>query len=160
VKNEADKLSASTKKDPAKWWAEGVQFECQGSGRCCVSHGEFGFVYLTGDDRKKMAGLLKLTTSAFTRKYCRMTDGVWHLKDGEGPECIFLKNKRCTVYEARPVQCRTWPFWPEVMGAKAWKKEVAQFCPGVGKGPVRRPEEIQKTLDEQIDWENKLKHGF
>jgi Fe-S-cluster containining protein len=140
------------------WWSEGVRFECQGSGRCCVSRGEFGFVYLTKDDRVRMAKVLGMNTSAFTRRYCMKTDGVWHLKE-ENADCIFLDGKRCSVYEGRPVQCRTWPFWPEVMNAKSWKSEVAAFCPGVGKGRVHTEKEIAAVLKEQSDWEKLLQTG-
>ena len=141
-------IKTSSKADQA-WWKDGVQFECQGSGQCCVSHGEYGFVYMTATDRLKMAKLLKLSMKAFTEKYCDETDGFYHLKEGSNPACMFLKDKRCTVYEARPTQCRTWPFWPEVMSAKTWKAEVASFCPGVGKGRVWPAEEIARLLDEQ-----------
>jgi Fe-S-cluster containining protein len=140
------------------WWEKGIRFQCQGSGRCCVSHGEFGFVYLTLADRRRMAKVLKVTASVFTRKYCKVTDGVHHLND-TGDDCLFLKNKRCTVYEGRPEQCRTWPFWPEVMSAKAWAKEVNAFCPGVDKGSVISAEEIAKTLRHQKKWETDLAGG-
>jgi len=40
------------KKD--KWYADGIRFECQGSGKCCSSRGEYGFVYLTKGDRESM----------------------------------------------------------------------------------------------------------
>lgn len=143
-----------------EWWSEGVRFQCQGSGRCCVSRGEFGFVYLTKDDRARMAKLLKMTAGAFTRKYCKKTDGVWHIKDAEGPECLFLKKNRCEVYEARPMQCRTWPFWPEVMNAKSWSREVKAFCPGIGKGRLIKADEIRHALDEQAQWESDLQHGL
>lgn len=158
-------MSKTTRKpspsSPAKkeWWAKGVQFECQGSGQCCVSRGEYGFVYMTGSDRKRMASVLKLSTAEFTRKYCGKTDGVFHLKDGKGPDCIFLKNNKCSVYEGRPDQCRTWPFWPEVMNAKTWKKEVATFCPGVGKGRVYTAEEIRTAMEKQAASEFDLIHG-
>jgi hypothetical protein len=142
------------------WWQDGVRFQCQGSGKCCVSHGEFGFVYLTLEDRQRMAAVLKLTTATFTRRYCKKTDGVFHLKDLDRPECVFLEKKRCTVYEARPMQCRTWPFWPEVMNPKAWAKDVKAFCPGVGKGPLIKAEEIQSVLEKQEQWEDELKNGL
>ncbi len=105
-----------------------------------------------------MAKVLGMTTSAFTRKHCKVTDGVYHLND-TGAECTFLKNKRCAVYEGRPEQCRTWPFWPEVMSAKAWAKEVKAFCPGVDKGSVISGEEIAKTLELQKQWESDLTGG-
>lgn len=143
-----------------KWWSEGVRFECQGSGRCCVSRGEYGFVYTTKEDRKRLGKLMNLSTADFTRRYLAKTDGVFHLKDGDGPDCIFLKNNRCEVYEARPVQCRTWPFWPEVMNAKTWTKEVKAFCPGVGKGKVVNAQDIRATLEIQKKWEEDLTKGL
>jgi len=140
-----------------KWWSSGIRFECQGSGKCCTSHGEFGFVFLTLEDRRRFARHLGLTTSAFTRKYCDRDGRVYHLKeDPKNPDCMFLKDKRCSVYHARPTQCRTWPFWPEVMSAKAWSKDVAQFCPGVGKGPVISAKTIEKTLNLQEESEKAL----
>lgn len=137
-----------------KWWKEGVRFQCQGSGKCCTSHGEFGYVFLTLEDRRRMADKLGLRVSEFTKKYCQKTGGIWHLIEKPGqPDCQFLEGKRCGIYEARPTQCRTWPFWPEVMNSKAWSQEVAAFCPGVGKGPLIPAEQIDRILKEQTDSE-------
>lgn len=134
-----------------KWWSKGVRFECQGSGKCCTSRGEFGFVYLTLEDRKLLAEQFQITTEAFTKKYCDKTGGIWHFKEiKERPDCQFLVKNRCNVYEARPMQCRTWPFWPEIMNAKAWNKEVVSYCPGVGQGRVIPAKEIEETLKAQI----------
>jgi hypothetical protein len=88
-----------------------------------------------------------MPTRQFTRNYCEKTDGLMHLKES-GPDCMFLQNKRCSVYEGRPTQCRTWPFWPENLSAKAWTA-VASECPGVGKGKVVTAEEIRRILREQ-----------
>ncbi len=140
------------------WWAkEGLRFECQGSGKCCTSDGEFGFVFLTLSDRKQMAQFLKLSLAKFTRQYCDKSGPIYHLKENiKNPDCLFLKDKKCSIYQARPTQCRTWPFWPEVMPAKAWKKDVVSFCPGVGKGKLWSPEEIKSILQQQIDSEQDL----
>ncbi|MBX2988571.1 MAG: YkgJ family cysteine cluster protein [Bdellovibrionaceae bacterium] len=143
--------------DDKQWWSQGVRFQCQGSGKCCTSHGEYGFVYLTLHDRQQFAKHLGLTTQAFTRQYCERTDGVWHLKERkENPDCLFLDGKRCSVYEVRPMQCRTWPFWPEVMNPKSWAKDVVSFCPGVGKGRTWSREEIETALRAQIKWDREL----
>lgn len=140
-------MSTSSKK---KWWEEGVRFECQGSGKCCTSHGEYGHVFLTQEDRKRFAKHFKLTLTAFTKKFCIKYHGVWKLIDRpDSFDCIFLENKRCSAYEGRPTQCRTWPFWPDVMDAKTWKKDVVSFCPGVGKGKVVPVESIRKQMAEQ-----------
>lgn len=140
------------------FYEDGLKFQCQGSGNCCTSHGEFGFVFLTLEDRRRFAKHLNISVSVFTRQYCDMKDGVWHLKeDPKNPDCMFLKNKRCTTYEARPTQCRTWPFWPEVMNPKSWQKEVASFCPGIGKGKLWSKEEIETIAAE--DAENASRFG-
>lgn len=138
-----------------KWWAKGIQFQCQGSGKCCVSRGGYGHVYLTLEDRRDLANFFHLTTREFTKKYCIKSEGYWALKDFTSA-CVFLKGKQCQVYEARPMQCKTWPFWPENMSAKAWDKEVVSYCPGVGKGKVWEAKEIQSQLDKQIRSEKKL----
>ena len=142
------------------FYENGLRFECQGSGKCCTSHGEFGFVFLTIDDRRRFAKHFKISTAAFTKKYCeyRESEQAWHLiEDPKNTDCMFLKTKKCTVYDARPTQCRTWPFWPEVMNPKSWKSEVASFCPGVGKGPLWSKTEIEKVM--AMDHENSKKIG-
>ncbi len=143
---------------PDSWWQkDGIRFECQGSGKCCTSHGEFGFVFMTPADRRLMAKHLGLSTAAFTRQYCERYEGYWHLKERkDNPDCLFLKGKQCGIYEARPVQCRTWPFWPEVLAAKAWKKDVVSFCPGVGKGRKWTPAEIALEVAAQTKSERAL----
>jgi Fe-S-cluster containining protein len=128
------------------FWENGIRFECQGTGRCCTSRGSYGYVYLSIEDRRRFAKFFKMATQAFTRKYCAKHDGHFHLKY-EDRECQFLvKGKSCSVYEARPNQCRTWPFWPENMNPRAWTKEVVAFCPGVGKGRLYTKEEIALAL--------------
>jgi uncharacterized protein len=149
------------KPQPQEWWEKGVQFECQGSGKCCVSRGEYGFVYMTGKDRVRMAKVRGLKTKDFMEQFCEKTDGVWHLReDRKNGDCIFLEGgNRCGVYEGRPDQCRTWPFWPEVMNAKTWKKEVAAFCPGIGKGRTYTADEIRATIAKQAKSEDDLVNG-
>ncbi len=145
----------------ALFYEHGLKFECQGSGKCCTSRGEFGFVFLSKEDQKRLADHLNLSIRDFQKKYCAQTQGIWHLKEDKKEnqnqaDCLFLKEKRCAVYEARPNQCRTWPFWPEVMNAKAWKVEVASFCPGVGKGKVWSKAEIETVMKLDIENERQL----
>jgi Fe-S-cluster containining protein len=130
-----------------RFWDKGVRFECQGTGHCCTSRGSYGYVYFTIEDRRRLAKFLSLSTSSFTRRYCKKTAGYYHLKDSKGP-CQFLKDKSCSVYSARPAQCRTWPFWPENMNARTWSREIKTFCPGIGKGKLYSKEEILKLLEQ------------
>jgi Fe-S-cluster containining protein len=86
-----------------------------------------------------------MRTSSFTRKYCDKEDGEFYLKLPK-QDCLFLVGKRCSVYQARPTQCRTWPFWPENMKPSVWRAEVAPFCAGVGKGRLYSAQEIAGLL--------------
>ncbi|MBM3198930.1 MAG: YkgJ family cysteine cluster protein, partial [Chlamydiae bacterium] len=46
-------------------------------------------------------------------------------------DCIFLKDKRCTIYPVRPKQCKTFPWWTENLSSpKAWE-EAAKSCEGI-----------------------------
>ena len=65
------------------FWLEGVRFECQGTGRCCKSRGRYGWIYLTLEDRQRLAALLGMKTGQFTRRHCERTDGPWHLRQPE-----------------------------------------------------------------------------
>ncbi len=142
---------------PAPWWKDGIRFECQMSGRCCVSRGEYGHVYLTAEDRRRLATHFHLTVREFVKRYGRRKDGYVELRDPPGAAaCVFFADGRCSVYEARPTQCRTWPFWPDVMDAKRWSTEVAAYCPGVGRGRVVPAAEIRAQLRLQRQAEDDL----
>lgn len=122
--------------------AAGV-FSCRECGKCCLARGEYGYVYVNLHERRRLARYLGIDTAEFTRRYCARTDGWYHLKHPE-QDCGFLRNNRCSVYAARPDQCRTWPFWPENMEPGVWEKEVVPYCPGAEK---RRPEEHVQEAD-------------
>ena len=117
---------------------KGIKFECQGSGNCCVSRGSYGFVYLSKEDVKNLSINFNLSSDKFIKKYCS----------------IFLEDKRCSVYTSRPVQCRTWPFWPENMNSKTWNNEISKNCPGIGKGKIIKKREILKQIN--ADYKNAL----
>ena len=127
----------------------GIKFSCQSSVNCCVSRGNHGYVYLNKDDLKKLANFFNQSIHEFKKKYCKITNGFIHLKELKKNKgnCLFLINNRCSVYKKRPIQCRTWPFWNENMNAKTWNKEIALFCPGVGKGRRYTKESILKILE-------------
>lgn len=156
-KKTATETSDKAPKEKKQWWHDGVRFQCQGSGQCCISRGEYGFVFLTLEDRRRLAIEVGVTTARFTRDYCTKLGPSFHLKeDPKRAECMFLKDLRCSVYKGRPTQCRTWPFWPDTLGAKAWKNEVKSYCPGVGKGPIRSREEIEIQLKQQQQAEDEI----
>ena len=135
----------------------GIKFECQGSSNCCVSRNSYGFVYLSNKDIKKLSIFTKLSIKDFEKLYCEKTNEFIHLKEkNKNGNCLFLKEKRCTVYKARPTQCRTWPFWGENMNQKKWNQELSKFCPGIGKGKIIMKKEIDKNINEDTENENEM----
>ena len=37
------------------WYANGIRFGCQQSGKCCTNHGDHAYVYLKAEDEKRLA---------------------------------------------------------------------------------------------------------
>ena len=129
---------------------KGIKFKCQGSANCCVSRESYGYVYLSKKDLSKIAKYLNVSINLFKKKYCEYSDGYLHLKEiNINGNCQFLENKKCSIYTARPMQCRTWPFWKENMNIKKWNKEIINFCPGIGKGRLISSSMIQKTINRE-----------
>ena len=138
-------------------YEKGIKFKCQGSSKCCVSRGTYGFVYLSEKDLKKISYFLKIKTEIFKKKFCQYTNKFLHLKEvNKNGNCIFLKEKKCTIYNARPTQCRTWPFWAENMNSKKWNQDIIKFCPGIGKGQFISKKKIDKLLKDDLENEKLL----
>ncbi|MFQ5682586.1 MAG: YkgJ family cysteine cluster protein [Candidatus Binatia bacterium] len=99
-------------------------------------------------DRQRIASNLGISTMQFTRRYAVQTRKKFHLKQLR-PQCPFLKDNQCSIYEARPIQCRTWPFWPENMKKKVWQRSIKRSCAGVGKGRLYSVLEIGNIMKTQ-----------
>ncbi len=89
----------------------------------------------------------------FSETYCRSIEAeggrALSLREKAGYECVFLEGGKCSVYPARPIQCRTYPFWEELLESEeSWKAE-ASSCPGVGKGAIVPPEAIAHAILER-----------
>lgn len=132
-----------------KFYQQGLRFRCIGDGKCCLSRGKYGYVYLSFNDRKRLAAHLKISTREFTEGYTEKEDGLYQLKY-TGRDCPFLNGTLCLVYDARPWQCRTWPFWPENMNEAVWQ-EVLSYCPGAGHGRLYTAEDIEAILAKKTD---------
>ncbi len=126
------------------FWAGGLRFGCTGCGDCCRARAGWGPVYVTADDRRRLARFLGLPMATFTRRFCERQDGALMLRE-PARDCVFLAPDGCAVYGARPAQCRTWPFWPENLNARAWAR-IARDCPGIGRGRRYSAAEIRRRL--------------
>ena len=128
-----------------RWFAEGLCFECRNCGRCCRGPG--GYVWVTEKEIGVFAEALKMTPEKFCKKYVRRTGFRLALIDNARGDCVFLdENGSCELYMHRPVQCRTFPWWEEVVGSpESWEEEKRK-CPGIGYGKWHSCEEIEAGL--------------
>ncbi len=140
-----------------KFIKDGINFQCQGSSNCCVSRGSYGYVYLSNKDLRRFSKHFNISILDFKHKYCEYTNGFVHLKEiYQNGNCMFLKNKKCSVYKSRPTQCRTWPFWEENLNSKKWNNEIKNFCPGIGKGKKITFSQIVKITNDDIINDEKI----
>ena len=130
------------------FYADGLRFSCKRCSACCRL--ESGFVYLSENDLSRLAKALKMEYTAFIKTWCRWVPFVQDserlsLKERANFDCIFWK-QQCTVYRARPLQCRTFPFWENVVcSPTAWEK-AGSGCPGLNTGERHSGEKIDKML--------------
>jgi uncharacterized protein len=126
---------------------ESVRFTCQrGCINCCDQQ---GFVYLTEDDVKRIAKFTGMTQRAFEAKYIYRTRQQRRFRKPRDKQCPFLVDHGCSIHPAKPTQCRTFPFWPELVEhPKEWNR-TARYCPGIGKGPLIQIGTALEMADEQ-----------
>ncbi|MGA7802927.1 MAG: YkgJ family cysteine cluster protein, partial [Gammaproteobacteria bacterium] len=114
-----------------------LHFECTQCGRCCIAGPDY-HVFLRPAEAERIREHLGLSRSWFRRRYLRrLPEGELVAASDSQGRCVFLGNDgRCRVYAARPVQCRTYPFWSEVVRSRsAWEAE-GRRCEGIGRGTV------------------------
>lgn len=126
------------------WYKDGLRFECTQCGACCT--GAPGYVWVDADEIARLAAFRGETLEQFSKTFVRRVGNRLSLIERPGGDCIFWdKGAGCTVYPARPVQCQTWPFWPENLeDAEAWD-HVTRVCPGSGTGQLYSLEEVQAS---------------
>jgi Fe-S-cluster containining protein len=141
------------------WFSEGLKFQCTGCGKCCT--GSPGYVFLSDTDIQNLAAHLSLQPAEFARKYTRLAEGQLALIDqGSSGDCIFLKEKRCTAYEARPIQCKTFPWWIHLVRSREEWEAAGQHCEGINHpdAPVKPAVEIEEQCLTYLD--NLLEQNF
>lgn len=127
------------------WYRDGLAFTCTRCGACCT--GGPGYVWVSAEEIEDLARFRGEKLPAFSKKFVRRVGDRHSLIECPGGDCIFWNTQEgCTVYLARPVQCRTWPFWPEnVETPEDWQRTTA-VCPGSGQGRSYKAEQIIECI--------------
>ncbi len=127
------------------WYQDGLRFTCSQCGDCCT--GAPGYVWVNQEEINALAKLTGAASpEAFEEEYVRQVGVRRSLREYSNGDCVFFDNQKrgCTVYEARPRQCRTWPFWDSnLRNPEEWAR-TCQACPGSGEGKLYTIEQIEE----------------
>lgn len=102
------------------------------AGNCCI--GESGYIWINKTEIEILAKHLNMTVEDLAYKYLFKAGYKYSIKekqlDKNNYACVFfdIEKRCCSIYEARPVQCRTFPFWDYF---KENKEEVFKECPAI-----------------------------
>jgi len=148
---------------PEREWfdEEPVRFECTLCGNCCT--GPSGFVLFSREEGERIAHRLGISYADFYEGYTHDTPAGRSLRERRFVEpsgtvshdCVFLDRDAqpgalvCSLYEDRPTQCRTFPYWPEHMGSRRSWQLLGKSCEGVGGGNFVPASEIRIQRAEQ-----------
>lgn len=126
------------------WYADGLQFTCSQCGDCCT--GAPGYVWVVQEEINALAAAKGMSAIEFETTYVRKVGIRRSLIEYASGDCVFFdgKTRKCTVYEARPRQCMTWPFWDSNLRTPETWKQTCDVCPGSGTGQVYQLEEIEE----------------
>jgi len=102
---------------------------CQG--KCCT--GESGYIYVNKTEIEKISTLLDIPIKEFVNQYLFKKMYKYSIKEvvyNGSYECVFYdrNSNGCTIYDARPTQCKTFPFWDYY---KTRVNELKLECEGV-----------------------------
>jgi hypothetical protein len=116
---------------------------------------EPGYVFMTIDEMTAMADHLGQRLPDFRSSFDIEWDASmkrWAIDATSGRGCPLLtEDLRCSVHPVKPAQCRTFPFWRELLGDEESWEAAKKYCPGMDapKGRVYSAKEIERIRDEE-----------
>jgi Fe-S-cluster containining protein len=137
----------------APFYDDGLRFQCTRCSRCC-RHTP-GYVFVSENDIARLSRFLGLARGEIIRRYCRQVSfGIVKrisFTEKQNLDCVFWENDGCSVYEARPLQCQSFPFWSSNVASRAeWEGWISQ-CPGIGQGRIHSKGEIERWLRRRVE---------
>ncbi len=124
-----------------------LRFECTGCGACCTGGGDH-YVETDAREREAIRDFLGITPAWFRRRYLvRLAANLIGVRLEANGRCPFLgKDNRCGIYPVRPRQCRTYPWWPELLEThRSWAGE-GRRCEGINRGAIVPLATIERAL--------------
>lgn len=144
------KRKKPTETPETPWFADGLQFSCTGCGGCCT--GAPGYVWVNDAEIDALAAHFGMNFDEFEAAFVRQVGRRKSLREFQNYDCVFFDRfqRGCKVYNLRPRQCRTWPFWSSNLEAPEVWEHIARKCPGCNRGELVPVEEIvrrQSVMD-------------
>ena len=127
---------------------DGLRFECQRCGICCT--GSPGLVRISTREIHLLADFLKMSVQETIQCHLRSIPDGFSIKEENDGRCRFYR-KGCRIYEVRPLQCRTFPFWLNHLRSFSQWEKVADACPGIGKGNLYSKDKILEILYQSMN---------
>ena len=135
----------------AYFFDDGLQFSCTECGACCT--GDPGTIFINKEEVAALAAHLGREIEDLIENDLYPLDSAYSIKERANGDCWYLVDKRCSIHEFRPTQCRTYPFWLSTLRSeKAWET-ACNDCPGIGQGKRWSKEEILSELDKDMQRE-------
>jgi len=103
----------------------------QCGGNCCT--GESGNIFVSVTEITAIVKLLEIDEGEFRRTHLRKEGFRFSLQEKKvngSYDCVFFDRSQngCSIYTARPLQCRTFPFWDYF---RHRIDELKAECPGI-----------------------------
>lgn len=130
--------------DVFPWYKDGLRFECQRCGRCC--RGEPGVVWVNKKEIEEISSFLGITKNAFAKNYLRSINDRFSLLEYGNGDCIMYDNG-CKIYDVRPCQCRSFPFWTSNLENRSEWEKLKKTCPGIDTGALRTRKDIEENVE-------------
>ena len=100
------------------------------------------------EEIQALATAIGLEVADFVDRYTRRLGTRMSLIEYANGDCVFFngQSRQCSLYDHRPRQCRTWPFWESNLSTPSDWAETGRACSGVGEGPLATLEAIEAKV--------------
>ncbi len=79
-----------------------------------------------------MAAAKKMQLEAFVALHVARVGDKLSIREGAHGRCSLLEGScECSIYQARPQQCRDFPFWDKLQTDREALERAARYCPGI-----------------------------
>ena len=116
-----------------RWYEkDGLRFRCTQCGACCRRPGTVHLTRAEGDRiAERIVGLGATADTLAGEMWLESADGSLVIDVPDDAACPLLGAAGCTVHDIKPMQCATYPFWPEIVRSRrAWRDEKP-WCEGI-----------------------------